>query len=145
MNRFFIISIIALFAACSPTEQPKLQKFEYPAVIPQSLHISADRLVYIDRLLQEYVDEGILPHALTFVAKNGVVIHNKAFGWNDVESGKALKKDDIFRNYSQTKAITSVALMTLFEQGKFQIDDPVSKFIPECTNQVFERMNPDGS
>jgi CubicO group peptidase (beta-lactamase class C family) len=102
-------------------------------------------LVYIDRLFQEYVDEGILPHALTFVAKNGVVIHNKTFGWSDIESGKVLKKDDVFRNYSQTKAITSVAMMTLFEQGKFQIDDPVSKFIPECTNQVLEQMNPDGT
>jgi len=145
MKSLSIISIIILFAACSPIEKSKPQKFEYPAAIPQSLKISADRLAYIDHLLQEYVDQGIIPHALTFVAKNGVVFHNKTFGWSDIESGKALKKDDIFRNFSQTKAVVTVALMSLFEQGKFQIDDPVSKYIPECTDQALEKMNPDGT
>ena len=144
MKSLYITFVILWIAACSTVEQPKLQKFEYPATIPQSLNISADRLAYIDHLLQEYVDQGIIPHALTFVAKNGVVFHNKAFGWSDIESSKALKKDDVFRNFSQTKAITSVALMTLFEQGKFQIDDPVSKYIPECTNQVLVQVNPGG-
>ena len=145
MKSLSIISIIFLLAACAPTEKPQPQKFVYPATIPQSLKISADRLAHIDHLLQEYVDQKIIPHALTFVAKNGVVIHNKAFGWSNIESGKVLQKDDIFRNYSQTKAVTTVALMTLFEQGKFQIDDPVSKYIPECTDQVLEQMKPDGS
>ena len=145
MKAFSIISIIVLFAACSPMEQPKPQKFEYPATVPQALHISADRLEYIDQLLQNYVDQGIIPHALTFVAKNGVVVHHKAFGWSDIESGKELKNDDIFRNYSQTKAVATVALMTLFERGKFQIDDPVSKYIPECTDQVLVEMKPDGT
>jgi len=145
MKSLSIISIIFLFAACSSVEKPKPQRFEYPAGIPQSLKISADRLSYIDQLLQEYVDEGIIPHALTFVAKNGVVFHNKAFGLSDIESGKALEKDDIFRNFSQTKAVATVALMSLFEQGKFQIDDPVSKYIPECTDQVLVQMNPDGT
>ena len=145
MKTLSILSITIWFAAFPLMAQPKPQKFEYPVAVPQSLNISADRLVYIDRLFQEYVDKGILPHALTFVAKNGVVIHNKAFGWSDIENSKALKKDDIFRNYSQTKAITSVALMTLFEQGKFQLDDPVSKYIPECSGLVFEKWNPDGT
>ena len=139
------IFVIAYCVTCSVTAQTKAQKFENPAAIPQSLNISADRLVYIDRLLQEYVDQDIIPQALTFVAKNGVVIHNKAFGWSDIESGKALKKDDVFRNFSQTKAITTVALMTLFEQGKFQIDDPVSKYIPECTDLVLVQLKPDGT
>lgn len=145
MKTIPIISFILWFSVCSATAQTKPQKFEYPATVPLSLNISADRLIYIDRLLQEYVGKGIIPHALTFVAKNGVTIHNKAFGWSDIESGKALKKDDIFRIFSQTKAIASVALMTLFEQGKFQLDDPVSKYIPECTNLVLEKWNHDGT
>ena len=145
MKTLSIFSFIVWFAVFSTTAQPKPQKFEYPATVPQTLNISSERLRYIDQLLQEYVEKGIIPHALTFVAKNGVVIHNKAFGWSDVESNKALKKDDIFRNYSQTKAITSVALMTLFEQGKFQLDDPVSKYLPECTDQVLVKWNPDGT
>ena len=129
---------VSLFA------QVKSQSFIYDKQ-PQSVNISLERLLYIDRLLQEYVDKGIIPQALTFVAKNGVVVHNKAFGWSDIENKKALKKDDIFRNYSQTKAIATVALMTLYEQGKFQLDDPVSKYIPECTNQVLVEMKEDGA
>jgi CubicO group peptidase (beta-lactamase class C family) len=111
----------------------------------ESQLVNPDRLVYIDNLLQEYVDKGIIPQALTFAVRNGIVIHNKAFGWSDIENKKPLKKDDIFRNYSQTKAITSVALMTLYEQGKFQLDDPVSKYIPECKNLVLEKLNEDGT
>ena len=145
MVRFSIISLFVLLSACSTTEIQKPQKFEYPKTVPQSLKISAERLAYIDELFQEYVDKGIIPHAVTFVAKNGVVIHNKAYGWSDVESKKILKKDYVFRMFSQTKAVTSVALMTLFEQGKFQLDDPVSKFIPECTDQVLLELKPDGS
>ncbi len=144
MKTLSTIFFIACCAVFSVMAQPKPQKFEYSATISQSLNISTDRLPYIDRLLQEYVDKGVIPQALTFVAKNGVVIYNKAFGWSDIESKKALKKDDIFRNYSQTKAITTVALMTLFEQGKFQLDDPVSKYIPECTDLVLVQLKPDG-
>lgn len=121
------------------------QNFEYQQINYPSLQVSSDRLEYIDRLLQEYVNQGTIPQALTFVARHGIVIHHKAFGWNCIEEKKPLKKDDIFRNYSQTKALTSVALMTLFEQGKFQLDDPVSNYIPECTNQVLTEVKPDGS
>ncbi|GAB6011328.1 serine hydrolase domain-containing protein [Viscerimonas tarda] len=102
----------------------------------KALKVDRSRLDRIDRLLQEYIDKGLLPHALTFVAKDGQVIHNKAFGWKDMEKKIPLAKDDIFRMYSQTKAMTTVALMTLFEQGKFQLDDPVSMYIPEMTDQV---------
>lgn len=145
-KRILFVCLLLLTGLISiSAQQPKPQQFEYPATIPQSLNISADRLVYIDRLLQEYVDKGIIPQALTFVAQNGTVIHNKTFGWSNIENRKALKKDDIFRNYSQTKAIASVALMTLFEQGKFQLDDPVSKYIPECADLVLETLNSDGT
>ncbi|MDR1402418.1 MAG: beta-lactamase family protein [Tannerellaceae bacterium] len=112
-----------------------MQSFAYQPDF-EAIKVDKSRLVYIDNLLQDYVDKGIIPHALTFVAKDGQVIHHKAFGWRDVEKQIPLEKDDIFRMYSQTKAIATVALMTLFEQGKFQLDDPVSKYIPEMTNQV---------
>ena len=110
-------------------------KFDYSPDF-KVLKVDQSRLARIDALLQEYVDQGIIPHALTFVAKDGQVIHHKAFGWRDVASQTPLAKDDIFRMYSQTKAITTVALLTLFEQGKFQLDDPVSKYIPEMTDRV---------
>jgi len=114
---------------------PSPQVFNYSPDY-KAIKVDASRLARIDSLLQDYVDRGLIPHALTFVAKDGQVIHNKAFGWRDVEKQIPLQKDDIFRMYSQTKAVTTVALMQLFEQGKFQLDDPVSKYIPEMTDQV---------
>lgn len=110
----------------------------------RALGIDSARMDRIDALLQDYVDKGILPHALTFVAKNAQVLHNKAFGWKDVEKRIPLGEDDIFRMYSQTKAITTVALMTLFEQGKFQLDDPVSAYIPEMTDRVWVEASAPG-
>ena len=128
-----------LCAACTGQRQAPQADPQTFAYAPDftALQIDPSRLGRIDALLQEYVDQGIIPHALTFVAKGGQVVHNKAFGWKDVESGTPLENDHIFRMFSQTKAITTVALLTLFEQGKFQLDDPVSRYIPEMTDQVW--------
>ena len=140
MKKVLFIGWVLIFASCTcnkpnGVDTNALQAFCYQ---PNFKHLKVDeaRLERIDALLQYYVDQGIIPHALTFVAQNGQVIHNKAFGWRDVEKQIPLQKDDIFRMNSQTKAVTTVALMTLFEQGKFQLDDPVSKYIPEMTDQV---------
>jgi len=114
MRTFINFSMLIVFlVSCSPSPQEKPQSFLYDKPV-QNVQISAERLLYIDQLLQEYVDKEIIPQALTFVAKNGIVFHNKAFGWSNIENKQALKKDDIFRNFSQTKAIATVALMTLF-------------------------------
>jgi len=140
MKKIVFFGWMLLVASCTCNRQDdaelnKPQSFNYQ---PDFKRVGVDmgRLERIDALLQEYVDKGIIPHALTFVAKNGQVIHNKTFGWRDIEKQIPLQKNDIFRMYSQTKAISTVALMTLFEQGKFQLDDPVSKYIPEMTDQV---------
>jgi len=137
---FIIGWTLVFFASCvsnksDGTDTNKPQAFYYQPDF-KHLKVNEARLERIDSLLQDYVNQGILPHALTFVAQNGQVIHYKTFGWRDVEKQIPLQKDDIFRMYSQTKAVTTVALMTLFEQGKFQLDDPVSKYIPEMTDQV---------
>ena len=132
---YFGLTLFIASCVCNDKQSYKPQTFSYQPNF-KSLKVDNARLERIDCLLQDYIDRGIIPHALTFVAKNGQVIHNKAFGWRDVEKQIPLEKDDIFRMYSQTKAITTVALMTLFEQGKFQLDDPVSKYIPEMTDQV---------
>jgi len=139
MKRHLLFGLTLLMALCMCSapegRKPQPQVFNYQPNY-KKLKVDTARLKRIDNLLQDYVDQGIIPHALTFVAKNGQVIHNKAFGWRDVEMQIPLQKDDIFRMYSQTKAVTTVALMTLFEQAKFQLDDPVSKYIPEMTDQV---------
>jgi len=140
MKKLVFIGLTFIIASCTCNQQDdsqlcKPQTFSYQPDFKQ-LKVDEARLEMIDCLLQDYIDQGIIPHALTFVAKNGQVIHHKAFGWRDVEKQIPLQKDDIFRMYSQTKAVTTVALMTLFEQAKFQLDDPVSKYIPEMTDQV---------
>lgn len=96
--------------------------------------VSANRLARIDALLQEYVNKGWLPGATALVARDGKIIYYKAFGYSDKEKQRPLQKDAIFRIASQTKAITSVGIMMLWEEGKLQLDDPVSRYIPEFRN-----------
>jgi CubicO group peptidase (beta-lactamase class C family) len=144
MKKLFILGAALLISSCCCKQDAgDAQAFSYKPDYKE-IEVDESRLGRIDSLLKEYVDKGIIPHALTFVAKDGQVIHNKAFGWRDVEKRIALEKDDIFRMYSQTKAVTTVALMTLFEQGKFQLDDPVSKYIPEMTNQALAAKTESG-
>ena len=109
---------------------------------PERAGFYKDRLALIDTVLTDYVNKGIVPNAVTFVSRKGVVVHHKAYGWKNIEENTPLSKYEIFRIASQTKAITSVALMTLFEEGKFLLDDPVSKYMPEFENMsVLESFN----
>ncbi len=99
------------------------------------LGFSRDRLARIDRFLDEkYVRAGKLPGTLTLVARHGEVVHLGMAGHADVASGRAIAEDTIFRIYSMTKPITSVALMMLVEEGKIALDDPVHRWIPEWKN-----------
>ena len=93
--------------------------------------MSAERLARIRPAVQAYVDDGRLAGVMTLVARRGQVVHWDAVGLRDVEAADPLEPDDIFRIYSMTKPITSVAAMILVEQGKVALDDPVSKFVPE--------------
>jgi CubicO group peptidase (beta-lactamase class C family) len=91
---------------------------------------SAERLARIDRFMQSYVDENKVAGAVGLVLRNGRVVYEKAVGWSDMEAGRRMTPDALFRIASQTKAITSVAIMALVEEGKIAISDPVSRFIP---------------
>jgi CubicO group peptidase (beta-lactamase class C family) len=95
---------------------------------------SSERLKRLDDFMQGYIEQGLAPNALTFVAKRGKIVHSKTFGYSNLENKTPLKYDDIFRIASQSKAITTVALLTLFEEGKFLLDDPISKYIPAFKN-----------
>lgn len=96
--------------------------------------MSTERLERIDRMLINAVEANQIPGAVALIVRDGHVVYHKAFGMADVPEGEKLEKDDIFRIASQTKAITSTAVMMLWEEGKFQLDDPVSKYIPEFKN-----------
>jgi CubicO group peptidase (beta-lactamase class C family) len=126
-----LFACLLALAGCT-TSQPSELKDAPPATV----NVSADRLVRIDKLLQQGVDSGWIAGAVGFIARDGKIVYDKSFGFSDLATGKQLRKDDIFRIASQTKAITSVALMTLFEEGKFLLDDPLSKYIPEFANPV---------
>lgn len=97
---------------------------------PGDVGLSADRLADLSRLTRRYVDEGKLPGVLTLVARRGRVAHLDAYGHRDVERAAPMTADTIFRIFSMTKPIASVALMTLYEQGAFLLEDPVADYLP---------------
>lgn len=135
---FFLVFIVFVVFA---KENDKPRQFIYSQKVPATF--DAVRLARLDSAFQKLVDDGTIPHAVTFVAQHGKVIHNKAFGWRNVADKIPCEKDDYFRMASQTKAITAVAVMTLFEEGKILLDDPIKKYIPEFANpQVLVSFNP---
>lgn len=98
---------------------------------PASQGMSSERLDKIDEMLQKAVADQDVPGIVALIARNGKIVFHKAYGMAYNESNRALKKDDIFRIASQTKAITSTAVMMLWEEGKFRLDDPISKYLPD--------------
>lgn len=96
--------------------------------------ISQERVMKLDAMLEEAIQKEQVPGLVAMVVKNGQVVYHSAKGFADVESGKKMEKNSIFRIASQTKAITSTAIMILWEDGKFRLDDPISKYIPEFKN-----------
>ncbi len=113
---------------------------------PNSVGMSAERLARIDAMCKAAIDDKQVPGMVALVARNGKIVYHKAFGMADNKSKRALKRNDIFRIASQTKAITSTAVMMLWEEGKFQLDDPISKYIPEFIDaQVLDTMYKDGT
>ena len=102
---------------------------------PESVGLSSERLARIDQMCREEVEKGNLPGIVTLIARNGKIVQWNAYGMANNEAGTEMKRDAIFRIASQTKAITSTAVMMLWEEGKFQLDDPISKYIPEFKNQ----------
>jgi CubicO group peptidase (beta-lactamase class C family) len=109
---------------------------------PEDHGMSSARLQRIDQLLDTHVQNLWIPGAVAIIVRNGKIIHLKAYGYRDTETKAALKTTDIFRIASQTKAITSLAVMMLWEEGKFQLDDAVSRYIPEFKNpRVLTTLN----
>jgi CubicO group peptidase (beta-lactamase class C family) len=98
---------------------------------PGEVGLSAERLARIDRMLEEAVREQKIPGAVALVARRGKIAFHKAYGSADVPAGRPLEREAIFRIASQTKAITATAVMMLWEEGRFRLDDPISKFLPE--------------
>jgi CubicO group peptidase (beta-lactamase class C family) len=109
---------------------------------PESQGFSSDRFKKIDQVMSGWVDKGWMQGGTALVIRNNKIVYYKAAGFNDKELNVQMQKDNIFRIASQTKAITSVAIMILFEEGKLLLDDPVSKYIPAfAKQQVLDKFN----
>ena len=109
---------------------------------PSSVGVSEERLMRIDAMLKQAIEQNQIPGAVALVARNGKIIYHKAHGMADIQAGRDLEEDAIFRIASQTKAITSTAVMMLWEEGKFRLDDHISWYIPEFKDMlIFESFN----
>ncbi|HWL62596.1 MAG TPA: serine hydrolase domain-containing protein [Steroidobacteraceae bacterium] len=96
--------------------------------------MSKERLAHLDSHFHRLVDEGKIAGVVSWVARHGEVVHEDAYGAADIEAGRAMTPDAYFYVYSMTKPITSVALLMLYEEGRFQLSDPVARYLPELAN-----------
>lgn len=117
-----------------------------PNIVKNNPNINYAHLAYIDSVIKPYIDKNYLVGAVTLVVKDNQLIHYKGHGYADLVSKKPMPADAIFRIMSQTKAITSLAILQLFEQGKLNLDQKISEFIPEFKNPtVVKDFNPTDS
>jgi len=146
-----ILLPIALFIASALTAECRAQK---TIAVPQQFNYKVDlikvrtstqKVKDIDSLLQSFVDQKKVSSVVGFVAKGGDVVYKKAFGWKDVENEVPATPDDYYILFSQTKAITTVAFMTLVEKGLVKVDDPVSKYFTEIPDRVVTVVHDDGT
>ena len=123
------IAVVA-FAAAAAFSWGGLQAQGLPVASPESVGMSAQRLGRISEAFRQEIDKGNLPGVVVLVARKGRLVYSDAVGFQNKESGKPMPKDAIFRIYSMTKPLVSVAAMMLVEDGKIELTDAVSKFLP---------------
>ena len=116
-----------------------------PEADPESVGMSAEKLAEIPKKLQPFIDNGQVPGFISVVARDGKVVHFDTQGMMDVERRKPMRPDTIFRMASMTKPITGVAVMILVDEGKIDLQDPLSKYIPEFADLQVLVENEDGT
>jgi len=145
MLRLTRISAIVLVALVLVAGSAGIRSKELPLSKPEEAGLSSERLARMDKAIHDYVDAGRTPGVVTLIARHGKVVHIDAYGKADLATGRATRSDDIFRMYSMTKPITSTALLMLFEEGKFQLTDPLSKYFPAFADaKVYAGSTPQG-
>ena len=124
--------LLTIAALAALSVQPVLAAtHDLPTASAESEGMSAERLARLSAGMKEIVDSGRLAGAVTMVSRHGKVVEFDAVGKRDIAANAHMQKDSIFRIYSMSKPITGVAMMILFEEGKWQLNDPVAKYIPE--------------
>src|SRR3954447_18514945 len=129
LKRYLLLIVLAAPAMVQAQQAATAHPPTFPP-IQAGGKFASDRLARIDTLFQRYVDEGRLGGAVVLVLRDGRPVYERAFGWSDKEAGRRMATDSIFRIASQSKALTSVGILSLMEEGKLAITDPVSLFIP---------------
>ncbi len=130
---------IALLALCAASCSIEI-------TVPAETGFDSERLERIDNAVNEAIARQEIPGAVALIVKDGKTVYHKAFGYADIQSKTAMETDTIFRIASMTKAVTSVGVMILYEQGHFLLNDPVSKYIPEFADmRVISEVGDDGS
>lgn len=129
MNRIaFSLPVVVplLFFAAFPVSSQQL-----PMAAPEDVGMSSERLERLDAMMQRFIDDDLVAGTVTLVAREGKVVHLNAQGERYIEGGDSMDPNDIFFIMSMTKPIASTALMMLFEEGYFLLDDPISMYLPE--------------
>lgn len=139
-----LIAVILININVSAQKAVTPQNFN-PITNASALGVNTKNVKSLDSLLQAFVDNKKLSCVTAFVAKGGNVVYKKAFGMKDIENQIPATVDDYYILFSQTKAITTVAFMTLVEKGLVSINDPASKFFPEIPDRVVTKVNEDGT
>jgi len=138
MKKIFFISLVLLLQAAFAAAQKVM-----PLTTPEAAGFSSERLKRLDREMDAWAQKEWMNGGVSLIIRNGKIAYYKAAGYNDLYTKSPMQKEDIFRIASQTKAITSVAMMMLFEEGKVLLDDAVSKYIPAFKKQqVLDKFNP---
>jgi CubicO group peptidase (beta-lactamase class C family) len=128
-----------------PVQQTSRHTLEMTLVKPETVGFSSERLERLHALMQQTVDQKQIPGIVTILARHGKVVDYCAYGVSDLGSGNPIQKDAIFRDFSMTKPVTGVAMMILYEQGKWLPSDPISKYIPEFAQlKVYNGTDADG-
>jgi CubicO group peptidase (beta-lactamase class C family) len=140
-----LLAVATLAAAQAWAGDEGVQTTVLPIADAASVGFSSERLASLNATMHRVVDDGEVAGVVTLLARHGKVVSVDSYGKSNIDRGTPLTRDAIFRIYSQTKPITGVAMMMLFEQGRWSFEDPVSKFVPEFANlKVFDGLDKQG-
>jgi len=129
----------------SPAQQAPRHTLDLTVSSPEAVGFSSQRLERLHALMQQAVDQKQIAGIVTILARHGKVVDYRAYGQRDMASGAPMTRDVIFRDFSMTKPVTGVAMMILYEQGKWLPSDPIAKYIPEFAHlKVYKGVDADG-
>ena len=145
-----LLLVVSCFAAVpavfhSPAQTPRRTASAAMQVKPEAVGFSTERLDNLHALIQGEIDNKQLAGAITLLTRHGKIVDYRTYGVRDMATGAPMTKDTIFRDYSMTKPVTGVAMMILYEEGKWLPEDPIAKYIPEFAHlKVFKGVDADG-